>query len=98
MDKGEKLFMNIKQAYELCKKAHPDKIIDGGYEYPKAYLFDVMDEHKYKYLAKEPDYFPLDVTLVVKETGEVIDTNIGNELIEIPNHLHSYTKEELEAL
>ncbi len=90
--------MNIKEAYELCKKAHPNEIIDGGCEYPKAYLFDVMDEHKYKYLAKEPDYFPLDVTLVVKETGEVIDTNIGNELIEIPNHLPSYTKEELEAL
>ena len=90
--------MNIKEAYELCKKAHPDKIFDGGAEYKKAYLFDVMDEHKYKYLYKEPDYFPLDVTLVVKESGEVIDTDVANELIEIHNHLQHYTKEELEAL
>ena len=42
--------------------------------------------------------FTLDMTLVLKDTGEVIDTNIGNELIIVPWYTKVFPTEELESL
>ena len=84
--------LNMKEAYELCKKAHPGKEITFGIEYPEAYGFEVMD------VRMHICDFTLGMTLVLKDTGEVIDTNIGNEMIIVPWYTKVYSTEELESL
>lgn len=86
------LMLNMKEAYELCKKAHPGNEITFGIEFPEAYGFEVMDERMHIC------DFTLDMTLVLKDTGEVIDTNFGNELIIVPWYTKVYSTVELEYL
>ena len=86
------LMLNMKEAYELCKKVHPEKEITFGIEYPEAYGFEVMDERMHI------SDFTLDMTLVLKDTDEVIDTNIGNKLIIVPWYTKVYSPVELESL